>query len=111
ARPADTLPPPGSGKQLVDHLIGKTTATPVRDLERRTAGTALRSPSGLAPHPAGATAQLVGLSLGLRRHDAPFRSCLHSGSDTPRLAGGREPHPPLLGRGGLPVRLAAGAAA
>jgi hypothetical protein len=50
------------------------------------AGRLLRSPSGLAPQPVGAIDQL-GVGLGLRRHDAPpFRSCLHSGSDTPPAA-------------------------
>ena len=51
----------------------------------------LRSPSGLAPRPAGAIDQLA---LGLRRHDAPFRSCLHRASDTLRGSG-----VPLRGRG------------
>src|SRR5262249_52854269 len=62
------------------HLIGKTITNRVRDAERRAAGSLLRSPYGLAPQPAGATSQFVGLRLGLRRHDAPFRSCLHRAS-------------------------------
>jgi hypothetical protein len=83
AGPDDLFLRAGTGEQLVDHLVRETVANHVRDLERPAAGRALRSPSGLAPHPAGAIDQLVKLGLGLRRHDPPFRSCLHSGSDTP----------------------------
>jgi hypothetical protein len=36
----------GIREQLIDQLIGKTIANLVRDLERRNAGRALRSPSG-----------------------------------------------------------------
>jgi hypothetical protein len=46
ARPDDLLLRPGAGKQLVDHLIGKTIANSVRDRERRPVGRALRSPPG-----------------------------------------------------------------
>ena len=83
ARPDDLLFRPSPGEQLVDHLVRKTIANRVRDPERRSASRSLRSPSGLAPQPAGATGQLIGLGLGLRRHDAPFQSCLHRASDTP----------------------------
>ena len=53
ARADDLLLSPGTREQLVDHLIGETIANRARDLERRAAGRTLRSPYGLAPHPAG----------------------------------------------------------
>jgi transcriptional regulator with XRE-family HTH domain len=72
-------------EQLVDHLVGETIADRFRELERLAAGRPLRSPSGLAPRPAGA---LIQINAGLRRHDAPsISSCLHSGSDTPSNIG------------------------
>src|SRR6266540_3889312 len=68
-----------TGPCSVASLVGETVANRVRDLERLTAGRLLRSPSGLAPQPAGAIDQI---GVGLRRHDAPFSSCLHRASDT-----------------------------
>src|SRR5229473_2923722 len=77
ARTDDLLLRPSTRKQLVDHLIGETIANRLRDLERLAAGRPTRSPSGLAPRPAGDPID-HGLSLvDLRRHDAPpFPSCL-----------------------------------
>src|SRR5262249_48241863 len=49
ARPDDLLLRPGAGKQLVDHLIGKTITHRVRDRERRTARRAPRPPPPRAP--------------------------------------------------------------
>src|SRR5262249_43795724 len=72
---------------LVDHLVREAVPQLAWELDpgrRRAAGRLLRSPYGLAPHPAGATGPAGDLvSVGLRRHDAPFRSCLHRPSDTP----------------------------
>jgi hypothetical protein len=82
ARPDDLLLGAGAGQQPVDHLAGETVANRVRDLERLAAARSLRSPYGLAPRPAGAIDQIR-----LRRHDAPFRSCLHRASDTPAYPG------------------------
>jgi len=83
ARPDDLLLGPGAREQLVDHLVGEAIADRFRKLERLSAGRPLRSPSGLAPRPAGAL-----ISAGLRRHDAPsISSCLHRGSDTPHTEG------------------------
>ena len=58
ARPDDLLLGPGAREQLVDHLVGEAIANRVRELERRAAGRPLRSPSGLAPRPAGALNQI-----------------------------------------------------
>jgi hypothetical protein len=89
ARPDDLLLSPGTGKQLIDHLVRQLLAKLERELDRRrSADRLLRAPSGLAPHPAGAIGQ-NGLRLGLRRHDAPFSSCLHRASDTPDPVAGR----------------------
>jgi hypothetical protein len=78
AGPDDLLLGPRAGKQLIDHLVRQLLAKLERELDRRrTAGRLLRSPSGLAPHPAGATSH--GPDLRLRRHDAPFSSCLTQG--------------------------------
>jgi hypothetical protein len=63
ARADDLLLGPGGREQLVDHLIRKTIADRFRELERLAAGRPLRSPSGLAPRPAGA---LIQISAGLR---------------------------------------------
>src|SRR5207248_1229968 len=84
--PDDLLFGAGAGEQLVDHLVRETVAKRVRDLERLAAARSLRSPSGLAPRPAGAIDQIAS-GLGLPRHDAPFRSCLLRGSDTPGAGG------------------------
>src|SRR5207249_5452282 len=61
----DLLLGASTGEQLIDHLIGKTIANRVRNLEPGDASRALRSPSGLAPQPAGAIDQLGRLGLGL----------------------------------------------
>ena len=59
ARPDDLLLSPGAREQLVDHLVGKAIADRFRKLERLAAGRPLRSPSGLAPRPAGALNQIM----------------------------------------------------
>ena len=101
ARADDLLLATGAREQLVDHLISKTIANLVREPDRRralrrarSAGSSLRSPSGLAPRPASAIDQL---GLGLRRHDAPFRHAYtelrtlpHRRSIAVRQANGRE---------------------
>ena len=109
ARPDDLLLGPGAREQLVDHLVGETIADRVRKLERLAAGRPLRSPSGLAPRPAGALNQI---SAGLPRHDAPsISSCLHRGSDTlecPRFGGHLSAWSAMSDRAGRIVRHAKG---
>jgi len=104
ARPDDLLLRPSAREQLVDHLVSEAIANRVRKLERLAADRPLRSPSGLAPRPAGALNQI---GTGLRRHDAPsISSCLHSGSHTPRTACGKTRAVEHSGHASRHVRLA-----
>src|SRR5205823_5180006 len=78
-------PPPCGHRQAARRSPPRETIANLAgqlDLElASSAGRPLRSPSGLAARPAGAPDQI---NVGLRRHDAPFSSCLHRRSDTPR---------------------------
>src|SRR5579875_307302 len=89
ARPDDLLLGPSAAEQLVDHLVGQLLAKLGREIDRRrAAGRLLRSPYGLAPHPAGEISPAGHLDqladgLSLPRHDTPPWTCLHRASDTP----------------------------
>src|SRR5262249_24550979 len=88
ARPDVLLLAPSARKQLVDPPLRQPLPHLLPQLRRRrAAGRSLRSPSGLAPQPAGAIGAQSLRLIDLRGHDAPpFRSCLHSRSDTPMPA-------------------------
>ena len=97
ARPDDLLLAASAGEQPVDHLVRETIANLIRQpvLERtRSAGRSLRSPSGLAPQPAGAidpggSLDQIAVGLGLRRHSfsvVPTQSKRHSPTARGRYA-------------------------